>query len=86
MSDIFEAARLISEWDNILVLSHASPDGDTLGSATALLRGLISLGKKVAFKCADDIGHKYSYLFRIRKVSQLVHTDPFSCTDKKENK
>ena len=63
MSDIFEAARLISEWDNILVLSHASPDGDTLGSATALLRGLISLGKKVAFKCADDIGHKYSYLF-----------------------
>ena len=53
MSDIFEAARLLLEWDNILVLSHGSPDGDTLGSATALLRGLISLGKKATFKCAD---------------------------------
>ena len=35
-----EAARRLLGWEDILVLSHASPDGDTLGSAVALLRGL----------------------------------------------
>ena len=44
-----EAARRLLGWEDILVLSHASPDGDTLGSAAALLRGLIALGKRVGF-------------------------------------
>ena len=58
-----ETAGLLRQWDNILVLSHASPDGDTLGSACALLRGLISLGKQVDFRCADEIPPKFQYLF-----------------------
>lgn len=58
-----EAAEMLLDWNNILVVSHASPDGDTLGSATALMRGLESLGKRVSFMCADKIGSKYEYLF-----------------------
>lgn len=60
---IADVAKLLHEWDNILIISHASPDGDTLGSATALMRGLISLGKNVAFGCGDSIDAKYLYLF-----------------------
>ena len=30
----------IKNWDNILVLSHASPDGDTIGSAAAMVYAL----------------------------------------------
>lgn len=74
MSDfisIQEAAELLKGWDNILVLSHASPDGDTLGSASVLMRGLISLGKSVDFKCADEIADKFSYLFDGIKIKDL---------------
>ena len=40
-----QAAQRRLEADDILILSHQSPDGDTLGSASALLRGLCSLRK-----------------------------------------
>lgn len=63
MSIVNEVAGLLLNWDHILILSHASPDGDTLGSASGLMRSLISLGKKVRFKCADEPGKKYAYLF-----------------------
>lgn len=63
MADCVRAAALLREWDDILVLCHASPDGDTLGSAGALVRGLRALGKRAFFACGDEIDEKYSYLF-----------------------
>ena len=47
--------------DNYVILCHASPDGDTLGSAYALKRGLAKIGKKSEVICCDDIPHKYDY-------------------------
>lgn len=64
MMDCAQTAALLRGWDRILILSHASPDGDTLGSACALLRGLVSLGKQVDFRCADEIPEKFAYLFQ----------------------
>lgn len=58
-----ETARLLRQWDHILVLSHRNPDGDTLGSAAALLRGLAAMGKRVSFACADPTPEKFSGLF-----------------------
>lgn len=63
MLNCSETAAILKKWDNILVLSHASPDGDTLGSACALIRGLITMGKRVGFCCGDKIPHKFDYLF-----------------------
>lgn len=63
MADCVRAAALLREWDDVLVLCHASPDGDTLGSAGALVRGLAALGKRAFFACGDEIDEKYSYLF-----------------------
>lgn len=40
-----EAAALLKSWDNILILTHVRPDGDTVGSAAALCAGLRALGK-----------------------------------------
>ena len=51
----------LRENDNYLVLTHASPDGDTLGSAYGLKYGLKKLGKKVQVICPDEIPHKYDY-------------------------
>lgn len=64
MSAKERAAQLLCKWNNILVLSHASPDGDTLGSASGLIRALRNMGKQADFACADQPGQKYAYLFK----------------------
>ena len=58
-----EAAQRLLDADHILILSHQSPDGDTLGCASALLRGLQALGKKARFLCSDPVPKKFAYLF-----------------------
>lgn len=47
--------------DDYLILCHATPDGDTLGSGFSLAMGLTRMGKKCMIKCADEIPSKYSY-------------------------
>lgn len=56
-----DLCSFLKEKDNYLMLTHASPDGDTLGSAYALKLGLEKLGKKVQVICPDEIPHKYDY-------------------------
>ena len=64
MADLNTAASLLKAWDRILILSHRSPDGDTLGCASALSRALTALGKSVQFRCADPVPEKFGYMFR----------------------
>lgn len=49
--------------DNILIISHISPDGDTLGCAFALYFALTSLGKQVKIRCSDDLPERFSFLY-----------------------
>ena len=63
MMEAKQAAERLLQADNILVISHASPDGDTLGSASALMRGLLQKGKRVRFACSDPVPDKFGYLF-----------------------
>lgn len=62
ITDIKETAKLIVNQDNMLILTHISPDGDTIGSATALCLALRKLGKKARIECADEIPQKYLFL------------------------
>ena len=61
--DFNEAVSLLKEKDKILILTHANPDGDTIGSGFALLRALRQLGKRVKLRNSDIIPSKYNYLF-----------------------
>ena len=61
--DVKECACLLKEHDNILILTHAHPDGDTLGSGFALLRALLKMGKTARVINDDDIPAKYGYLY-----------------------
>ena len=63
MANLEDAAHFLRGADKILILSHRSPDGDTLGCASALSRALIALGKSVMFRCADPVPPKFTYLF-----------------------
>ncbi len=61
--DVKECARLLKEHNNILILTHAHPDGDTLGSGFALLRALLKMGKTARVVNDDEIPAKYGYLY-----------------------
>lgn len=58
-----EVAQKLKNSNNILILVHAHPDGDTLGCGYALCRSLLSLGINARVSCSDAIPSKYNYLF-----------------------
>lgn len=62
--DAKAAAAFLRENDDYLILMHASPDGDTLGSGSALCIALQRLGKRAKAVCPDEIPHRFDYLFK----------------------
>lgn len=62
MITLNEVIALLKEKDNILILSHRFPDGDTLGSAYALCGALQRLGKNASVLCSDQMPDKFSYM------------------------
>ena len=59
-----QTARFLKKHDNYIILTHASPDGDTLGSAYALYYALNEIGKIATVICPDVIPGKYDYFAR----------------------
>lgn len=55
-------AGRIREAQTIAVVSHVNPDGDTLGSATAMRLILTSIGKEVTLFCDGKIPDQMSFL------------------------
>ncbi|MBQ2661615.1 MAG: bifunctional oligoribonuclease/PAP phosphatase NrnA [Clostridia bacterium] len=51
---IKEIKEFIKAHESFTIISHVSPDGDTLGSAFALSLGLKKLGKKTQVVCQDE--------------------------------
>jgi phosphoesterase RecJ-like protein len=63
MIEIEEAAKLILEHDNIYILTHRSPDGDTIGCGFGLYYALTSIGKNACVLCSDELPRRYNYLY-----------------------
>lgn len=61
--DLRETAEILQSFDKILLLCHAHPDGDTLGSATALAHALSAKGKKIRVECSDPIPKDFGFMF-----------------------
>ncbi len=62
MTTITEIASKIKSLKSALIFSHARPDGDTIGSATALRNALISLGINADLVCDSAIPEKFSFI------------------------
>lgn len=60
--DAKQAAEMLCQADNILIICHKNPDGDTLGSGAGLMHALKKLGKTCAVMCHDKIAPKYDFL------------------------
>lgn len=67
MKKVAEALLAAPFWR---ILSHVKPDGDTLGSASALFSAARSLGKKVEWGGADEFPSLYRF---------LPHSEEYHC-------
>ena len=70
------AAELLRR-DNILLVAHASPDGDTLGSTCALFGALKAMGKRVAMACESPVPAVYGFLPFAREMCVGADKLPF---------
>lgn len=64
----------IKESNSIAITFHISPDGDSLGSATALMLALRNMNKNVSILCKEEIPDTFSYL----KIYEDINTEDFT--------
>ena len=57
-----QAAVFLCGAQDVFILTHKAPDGDTLGSGFALMHALRQLGKRAAVLCNDPIPARFAYL------------------------
>jgi phosphoesterase RecJ-like protein len=62
------AARMLAAQDKIMIITHVSPDGDTLGSGFALYHALSAMNKRVCVVNSDRITPKYCFLSGAKSV------------------
>ena len=60
--NVKKAAEILRENDDFLILSHANPDGDTLGCAYGLCGILQKMGKRARTLCADEVSPRMEFL------------------------
>ena len=69
---ITEISSQILKLNKVLIFSHNRPDGDTVGSATALRLALLKLGKTACLVCDSDIPEKF---FIVNGASEFLRTE-----------
>ncbi|MDO4565397.1 MAG: bifunctional oligoribonuclease/PAP phosphatase NrnA [Clostridia bacterium] len=72
-----EARAFIERNDNFLIISHVSPDGDTLGSGLALYSALRYLKKNAQIACEQPVPPLYAFLRDSDKVLGYDEVKPF---------
>lgn len=72
--------QALQEAENILLFSHQSPDGDTLGSNLALTKYLKKIGKNVTSFCIDPVPDNLKFL----PNQQFLSSDHLVFTQKYE--
>lgn len=73
LTDCAKAARLLTESEDVAILCHRSPDGDTLGCGYALCLALLGMGKRARVLCSDPLPRRYQFLAR---GVQVLDFDP----------
>ncbi len=81
MIDLKACAAKLKASEKILLLCHAHPDGDTLGSATALSAALNAMGKEVLVSCSDPIPACFGFMFNGLKQYESGDFDLIAAID-----
>ena len=76
-----EAAQFLQERDHFCILTHRRPDGDTLGTAATLCRGLRQLGKTAHVLENPEVTAKYLPLMAGLTKTAAGEDDILVCVD-----
>ena len=74
--DFSRAVEILNDNDNFIILTHANPDGDTLGGGFALLSALRKLGKRAKLVNNDPIPEKPGFHALFSVGSRALQTMP----------
>jgi len=75
MNILNSVAQALGRARSVLLMSHVSPDGDTLGSALAMAWALRGVGKEARLTCADPIPSTYGFLPGVAEYAAHSLTD-----------
>ncbi len=81
---LMNAVRFIRAHDDIVLICHVSPDGDTLGSAFALYAAIRQLGKRAQIVCEDAVPQIYRFLpfcGQVLRPEEARRTEAVICVD-----
>ena len=78
---ISNTADFLRNHDRFAIVTHRRPDGDTLGSAAVLCRGLRQLGKTAHVLSNPEVTPKYTFLLEGLTKSAPEETDTLVCVD-----
>ena len=70
-----ETAEFLTAHNNYIILTHARPDGDTIGSAAALCLGLRKLGKTAHVLENKEVSPRFRWLHRGLTTDAAADTD-----------
>ncbi len=76
-----QTAEYLSQNDHYVILTHRRPDGDTLGSAALLCRGLRKSGKTAHILSNPEITEKYAHLHKGLTKEQVDADDILIAVD-----
>jgi len=65
----------VEKANRVLVIAHVDPDGDAIGSMTALGQGLAQLGKRVTLACDDAVPARFLSLPMAGEVRRAPNVD-----------
>lgn len=74
-------AEFLRTHDHFAIVTHRRPDGDTLGSAAVLCRGLRQLGKTAHVLTNPEVTPKYAFLLEGLTKDAPAETDTLVCVD-----
>lgn len=74
MNDLQRIAELLAGADSVLLVSHVSPDGDTVGSTLGILWALHALGVPVRVACDDPVPQEAAFL----PGAELYSSEPYA--------
>lgn len=75
MSDVIR--EMIEQAERILVVTHVGPDGDAIGSLTAVGQMLVQLGKSPDLICDDGVPERFHYLPLADQVRSQPRQTPY---------
>ena len=78
---IGDCAAFFRVQDNFCILTHRRPDGDTLGSAATLCRGLRQLGKTAFVLYNPEITEKYAPILAGLTTDTVAENATIVCVD-----